>query len=86
MGAFLYITAFTILGQSMVWGRGLLDLSSQQWTLSSSALNISVRGKVPSHVHLDLLEARVIGDPYEYTQAATKSMMKIPANYTRHVK
>ncbi|KAK3328181.1 glycoside hydrolase family 2 protein [Cercophora scortea] len=42
----------------------VLDLSSQKWTLSSSALNISVRGKVPSHVHLDLFAAQVIGDPY----------------------
>ncbi|KAJ4371933.1 hypothetical protein N0V85_009089, partial [Neurospora sp. IMI 360204] len=41
----------------------LLDLSTQRWTLSSPALNISVRGKVPSQVHLDLFEAGVIGDP-----------------------
>jgi len=46
--------------------RNIVDLSSpfQKWTLSSSALNISVRGRVPSHVHLDLFEERVIGDPY----------------------
>lgn len=42
----------------------LLDLSTQKWTLSSPTLNISVRGKVPSQVHLDLFEAGVIGDPY----------------------
>ncbi|KAH8890148.1 glycoside hydrolase family 2 protein [Thozetella sp. PMI_491] len=42
----------------------ILDLSSQRWTLSNSAMNISVRGSVPSHVQLDLYEARVIGDPY----------------------
>ncbi|KAK3942463.1 glycoside hydrolase family 2 protein [Diplogelasinospora grovesii] len=47
-----------------VGARSVLDLSSQRWTLSNSALNISVRGKVPSQVHLDLHAAQVIGDPY----------------------
>lgn len=41
-----------------------IDLSSQKWTLSNQAYNISVAGKVPSHVHLDLQAAQVIGDPY----------------------
>ena len=42
----------------------ILDLSSQKWTVSNDQLNISVRGNVPSQVHLDLLNSRVIGDPY----------------------
>jgi hypothetical protein len=47
-----------------VRGRNVLDLSQQRWTLSNDGMNISVRGRVPSHVQLDLAEARVIGDPY----------------------
>lgn len=41
-----------------------IDLSSQNWTLSNEAYNISVPGRVPSHAHLDLLAAQVIDDPY----------------------
>lgn len=41
-----------------------IDLSSQEWVLSNQAYNISVAGKVPSHVHLDLQAAQVIDDPY----------------------
>ncbi|KAG6355782.1 hypothetical protein INS49_003748 [Diaporthe citri] len=41
-----------------------IDLSSQKWTLSNRAYNISVAGNVPSHVHLDLQAAQVIADPY----------------------
>ncbi|KAJ0118617.1 hypothetical protein J7T55_012869 [Diaporthe amygdali] len=46
------------------FGSNTIDLSSQEWTLSNRDYNISVAGKVPSHVHLDLLAAQVIGDPY----------------------
>lgn len=42
----------------------IIDLSSHQWTLSNAPYNISVPGKVPSHVHLDLFAAQVISDPY----------------------
>ncbi len=42
----------------------VLDLSSQKWTVSNDKLNISARGNVPSQVHLDLFNSRVIGDPY----------------------
>ncbi|KAJ5495889.1 Beta-mannosidase A [Penicillium diatomitis] len=42
----------------------VVDLAGDGWTVSSEALNISVPGKLPSHVHLDLLAAKVIGDPY----------------------
>ncbi|AEO66261.1 glycoside hydrolase family 2 protein [Thermothielavioides terrestris NRRL 8126] len=58
--------ATALLG-TLLWtalARNVLDLSTQAWTLSNDGLNISVRGRVPSHVHLDLFEARVIGDPY----------------------
>jgi beta-mannosidase len=39
----------------------VIDLSSQNWTLSSN--NVTVAGHVPSHAHLDLLAAGVIGEP-----------------------
>ncbi|KAJ4390105.1 hypothetical protein N0V93_007578 [Gnomoniopsis smithogilvyi] len=42
----------------------VVDLSNQRWILSNAPYNISVPGKVPSHVHLDLFSAGVIGDPY----------------------
>lgn len=42
----------------------VLDLSNQTWTLQSQPYNISVAGRVPSHVHLDLFDSQVIGDPY----------------------
>ena len=45
------------------FARNVLDLSEQKWTLQNPAMNISVPGKVPSHVHLDLLSSQVIGDP-----------------------
>jgi beta-mannosidase len=41
----------------------ILDLSSQSWTVENRAMNISVPGRVPSYVHLDLHSAEVIGDP-----------------------
>lgn len=47
-----------------VAAKNVLDLSSQRWTLENQAYNITVRGKVPSNVHLDLYAAQVIGDPY----------------------
>lgn len=46
------------------YSSNIIDLSSQKWTLSNNAYNISVAGKVPSHVHLDLQAARIIDDPY----------------------
>lgn len=42
----------------------IIDLSSQKWQLTNTPYNISVQGKVPSQVHLDLQAAQVIGDPY----------------------
>ncbi|KAL4908767.1 hypothetical protein BDW74DRAFT_173998 [Aspergillus multicolor] len=41
-----------------------IDLSDVKWTLSSSALNTTVPGSLPSQVHLDLFKAGVIDDPY----------------------
>ncbi|KAK0727707.1 glycoside hydrolase family 2 protein [Lasiosphaeria miniovina] len=58
------IVLFAFFGVGFGTGSTVLDLSAQRWTLSSLPLNISVRGRVPSHVHLDLFEERVIGDPY----------------------
>lgn len=42
----------------------VIDLASYDWTVSAPALNISVPGSVPSHVHLDLLNAGEIPDPF----------------------
>lgn len=42
----------------------VVDLSGPAWTLSNSALNISVAASLPSQAHLDLHAAQVIGDPY----------------------
>ncbi|KAI1141502.1 glycoside hydrolase family 2 protein [Hypoxylon sp. FL0543] len=42
----------------------VVDLSDTPWTLENGDRNISVPGKVPSHVHLDLLASQVIDDPY----------------------
>jgi beta-mannosidase len=39
----------------------VVDLTGDGWTVSSKALNISVPGKLPSQVHLDLLAAKTIG-------------------------
>ncbi|KAF2800922.1 glycoside hydrolase family 2 protein [Melanomma pulvis-pyrius CBS 109.77] len=49
---------------SVVWSRQILDLSSVDWTLTSpNFTNISVPAKLPSQAHLDLYDARVIGNP-----------------------
>ncbi|GLB09844.1 hypothetical protein AtubIFM57258_005773 [Aspergillus tubingensis] len=45
-------------------GQYVQDLSSVQWTLSSRALNRTVPAEFPSQVHLDLLRAGVIDEPY----------------------
>lgn len=62
------LTLGTIITSSLVstalGAVNTIDLSTQKWTLSNTPYNISVPGKVPSHVHLDLQAAQVIGDPY----------------------
>ncbi|KAI1211247.1 glycoside hydrolase family 2 protein [Annulohypoxylon truncatum] len=45
-------------------GVNIVDLSDANWTLQNGGMNISVPGKVPSHVHLDLYASNVIDDPY----------------------
>lgn len=55
------VLAFLPLG---IYASNVLDLSEQKWTLQNPGLNISVKGNVPSQVHLDLLAEKVIGDPY----------------------
>lgn len=42
----------------------VVDLSGPGWTLSNPSLNVSVPAQLPSQAHLDLFDARVIGDPY----------------------
>ncbi|KAI0165434.1 glycoside hydrolase family 2 protein [Hypoxylon sp. FL1284] len=52
------------LAASTAGAANVVDLSDVAWTLKSDSGNVSVPGKVPSQVHLDLLEAQVIDDPY----------------------
>lgn len=44
-----------------VLAQKVVDLTGDGWTVSSKALNISVPGKLPSQVHLDLFAAKAIG-------------------------
>ena len=44
--------------------QNVVDLSQSSWTLQNLDLNVSVPGSLPSHAHLDLYAAQVIGDPY----------------------
>jgi beta-mannosidase len=46
------------------FGKNVLDLSGEGWTVSSKALNITVPGRVPSQAHLDLLAANIIGETF----------------------
>lgn len=53
-----------VLGQlSGISASNILDLSTQTWRLENAGRGISVPGRVPSHVALDLFDAGVIGDP-----------------------
>eukprot|EP01059_Diplonema_ambulator_P009137 TRINITY_DN18960_c0_g1_i2.p1 TRINITY_DN18960_c0_g1~~TRINITY_DN18960_c0_g1_i2.p1 ORF type:complete len:603 (+),score=216.68 TRINITY_DN18960_c0_g1_i2:33-1811(+) len=42
----------------------IIRLDGLQWTLTNGNNSISVKGNVPSYVHLDLLAAGAIADPY----------------------
>jgi beta-mannosidase len=42
--------------------QNVIDLSGDGWTVSSSALNISVPVRVPSQAYLDPFAAGVIGE------------------------
>lgn len=44
--------------------KGVVDLGSLDWTLSSANGSIRVPAKVPGQVHLDLWRAGVVEDPY----------------------
>lgn len=58
-------TAVVLLEPFTKASYNVLDLSKQQWTLTSPNFpNISVPGKVPSHAHVDLYAANIISDPY----------------------
>lgn len=58
-------TTVAVLAQLAVAGKNVIDLSKQEWTLTSPNFNnISVPGKVPSHAHVDLYAANIISDPY----------------------
>lgn len=55
------VLAALSLGIHAVLAQKVIDLGGENWTLSSSALNISVPGRLPSQAHLDLLAAKEIG-------------------------
>lgn len=44
--------------------QNVISLSGSNWTLSNTALGISVPARLPSHAHLDLYAAQVIGNPF----------------------
>ncbi|KAI6083436.1 glycoside hydrolase family 2 protein [Hypoxylon rubiginosum] len=52
------------LAASTAGAAGIIDLSDATWTLTGNNSDISIPGKVPSQVHLDLLASQVIDDPY----------------------
>ena len=53
-----------VLPHIHVSAKHITNLSTNAWTLSNDALNVSVPGSLPSQAHLDLFAAGVIGDPY----------------------
>ncbi|KAI0839743.1 glycoside hydrolase family 2 protein [Hypoxylon sp. FL0890] len=59
-----YSTLIASFAASVAGAVTVVDLSDTSWTLENGDRNISVPGKVPSHVHLDLLTSQVIDDPY----------------------
>ncbi|KAI1773308.1 glycoside hydrolase family 2 protein [Hypoxylon cercidicola] len=52
------------LAASTAGAVNVVDLSDATWTLKGNGSDISVPGKVPSQVHLDLFASQVIDDPY----------------------
>lgn len=55
------VLAATVLS-SLASAQNVIDLSGDGWTVSNKELGISVVGKLPSHVQLDLYAAGVIGE------------------------
>jgi beta-mannosidase len=55
------VLALLTAGIPSVAGQHVVDLSGDGWTLSSTVLNRTVPGHLPSQVHLDLFAAGVIG-------------------------
>ncbi|PLB55349.1 putative beta-mannosidase [Aspergillus steynii IBT 23096] len=53
---------------SAIHAQIIVPLSDEKWTISSPALNQTVPGYLPSHVHLDLLKAGVIGGYYRLNE------------------
>jgi beta-mannosidase len=64
----MYVSIPAFVGAAFMVGlaraQTIFDLAETGWTVNNYAMNISVPGGVPSQVHLDLFEGRVIGDPY----------------------
>ncbi|THC97484.1 hypothetical protein EYZ11_003018 [Aspergillus tanneri] len=61
MGALIALLASIV---PAALAQNVRDLSREKWTLSSPVLEHTVPGNLPSHVHLDLLKAGEIDDPY----------------------
>ncbi|KAL4795082.1 glycoside hydrolase superfamily [Aspergillus venezuelensis] len=72
------VLASSIPGSS---GQQVHNLSTIQWTLSSSALNTTAPATLPSQAHLDLFRAGVIDDPY-YGLNETELVWVAYANWT----
>ncbi|KAH7336186.1 putative beta-mannosidase [Rhexocercosporidium sp. MPI-PUGE-AT-0058] len=53
-----------VLQPLKIFGQTVIPLDGTSWTLENASKNISIPGRVPGSVHLDLLAAKVIGDPY----------------------
>lgn len=52
------------LGANTTEFNGIRSLADETWTVTNEHGNITVPGKYPSYVHLDLYAAKVIDDPY----------------------
>ncbi|KAL2069075.1 hypothetical protein VTL71DRAFT_15413 [Oculimacula yallundae] len=53
-----------VLQSFYVHCQSVISLDGNSWTLENASKNISVPGTVPGSIHMDLLAAEFIGDPY----------------------
>ncbi len=58
---FLEFGTQAVIASNLAWDQHIMDLSTVNWSLSGPALNTTVPASIPSHVHLDLFNAGVIG-------------------------
>lgn len=55
-----WLAAASAAAQNKGNGTGTRELAAETWTVTNEHGNITVPGKYPSHVHLDLHAAQVI--------------------------